>query len=55
MIADVLKVLLAGKIRNKLTVRNLSIINKVSGSILIAFACALLYGIIFLSDKLPGN
>ena len=52
MIADVLKVVLAGKIRKKLTVRNLSIINKVSGTILIGFAFALLYGIVFLSDKL---
>ena len=55
MIADVLKVMLAGKIRGKLTVRNLSIINKVSGTILIGFAFALLYGIIFLSDTLPVN
>jgi len=55
MIADVLKVMLAGKIRNKLTIRNLSIINKISGTILIGFAFALLYGIIFLSDKLPVN
>ena len=55
MIADVLKVLLAGKIRKKLTVRNLSIINKISGSILIVFAFALLYGIVFLSEELPGN
>jgi len=55
MIADVLKVMLAGKIRKKLTVRNLSIINKVSGTILIGFAFALLYTIVFLSDKLPTN
>jgi threonine/homoserine/homoserine lactone efflux protein len=55
MIADVLKVLLAGRIRKKLTIKNLSIINKISGSILIGFAVVLLYGIIFLSDRLPGN
>jgi|SRR6266480_3293129 len=55
MIADVAKVMLAGKIRRKLTLRNLSIINKISGTILIGFAFALLYGIIFLYDKLPGN
>jgi len=55
MVADVLKVMLAGKIRKRLTVRNLSIINKVSGTILIGFAFALLYGIVFLSDKLPVN
>jgi len=55
MFADVFKVLLAGRIRNKLTIHNLSIINKVSGTILIAFAFVLLYGIIFLSNRLPGH
>lgn len=55
MIADVAKVLMAGRIRQKLTLGNLSIINKVSGTILIGFGIALLYGIVFLSDKLPGN
>jgi threonine/homoserine/homoserine lactone efflux protein len=55
MLADVFKVLLAGRIRNKLTIHNLSIINKISGTILIGFAFVLLYGIIFLSNKLPGN
>ena len=55
MLADGAKVLLAGRIRRKLTIRNLSIINKISGTILIGFAIALLYGIIFLSDRLPGN
>jgi threonine/homoserine/homoserine lactone efflux protein len=55
MIADMAKVLMAGKIRNKLTLRNLSIINKISGTILIGFGLALLYGIVFLWDKLPAN
>lgn len=55
IIADVAKVFMAGKIRSKLTVHNLSIINKVSGTILIGFGLALLYGVIFLSDKLPSN
>jgi len=55
IIADVAKVFLAGKIRDKLTLRNLSIINKVSGTILIGFGVALMYGIAFLSDKLPAN
>lgn len=49
--ADVAKVLLAGKLRNRLTLHNISIINKVSGVILVAFGFALLYGTIFLSDK----
>jgi len=52
MIADVAKVLLAGKLRNRLTLRNLSIINKISGTILIGFALVLLYGIVFLSEKI---
>ena len=55
IIADVAKVLLAGKIRNKLTVHNISIINKISGTILIGFALVLLYGIVFFSDKIPSN
>ena len=35
--ADVGKVMMAGNLRKKLTVHNLSIINKISGAILIAF------------------
>jgi len=49
--ADVGKVMLAGTLRNKLTVHNLSIINKVSGTILIGFGVALVYSIIFLPGK----
>ncbi len=48
MSADVGKVMMAGNLRKKLTVHNLSIINKISGAILIAFGIALLYGVIFL-------
>jgi len=55
ILADIAKVFMAGKIRRKLTLGNLSIINKISGTILIGFGIALLYGIVFLSDKLPGN
>jgi threonine/homoserine/homoserine lactone efflux protein len=39
--ADVLKVMMAGKLRSKLTLRTLTIINKISGSILIIFGLAL--------------
>ena len=39
--ADVLKVMMAGKLRNKLTLRTLTIINKISGSLLIGFGLAL--------------
>ena len=51
MAADVGKVMLAGTLRNKLTLHNLSIINKVSGTILIGFGIALVYSIIFLPGK----
>ncbi|HYC28190.1 MAG TPA: LysE family transporter, partial [Chitinophagaceae bacterium] len=55
ILADTAKVFMAGKIRSKITLKNLSLINKISGTILIGFGIALLYGIVFLSDKLPGN
>lgn len=51
MLADTAKVLLAGSLRKKLTVHNISLITKISGGILIAFAFALIYGIVFWSDK----
>jgi threonine/homoserine/homoserine lactone efflux protein len=50
--ADVFKVLLAGKLRKKLTLHNLAVINKISGLILAGFGIALLYGTYFLSDKI---
>jgi threonine/homoserine/homoserine lactone efflux protein len=52
MAADILKVLLAGKLRNRLTLHNISVINKVSGLILAGFGLALFYGTFFLSDKI---
>lgn len=52
MAADVLKVMLAGKLRNRLTLHNMSVINKVSGLILAGFGFALLYGTFFLSDRI---
>ena len=55
IIADMAKVLLAGRIRKKLTLHNISIINRISGTILIGFALVLLYGIVFYSDKIPTN
>ncbi|MFT3826209.1 MAG: LysE family translocator [Chitinophagaceae bacterium] len=50
--ADICKVLLAGKLRKKLTLHTLAVINKVSGVILVGFGVALLYATIFLPDKL---
>jgi threonine/homoserine/homoserine lactone efflux protein len=52
MAADAGKVLMAGKLRKRLTLHNLSIINKISGTILIGFGIALLWGVLYLSDKI---
>ena len=52
MTADVGKVMMAGKLRSKLTLHTLSIINRISGTILIGFGIALLWGVIFFSDKI---
>ena len=43
---DILKVMLAGKIREKLTPHNIHIINRISGIILIGFGIALIWGIL---------
>lgn len=50
IVADVAKVLLAGRLGAKLTINNISIINKVTGVILAAFGFALLYTAIFVKD-----
>jgi len=52
MAADTGKVMMAGKLRKRLTLHNLSIVNKVSGTILICFGIALLWGVIFWSSKI---
>lgn len=51
MLADVAKVMMAGKIRNSLTPRHIMLINRVSGTILVIFAAVLVYGVLFLEDK----
>ncbi|RYY13577.1 MAG: lysine transporter LysE [Chitinophagaceae bacterium] len=48
IIADIMKVFMAGKLRKRLTLHNISLINKVSGTILIGFGIALLYGAFYL-------
>ena len=48
MAADIGKVMMAGKLRNKLTLKMLVIINKISGTILIGFGIVLLWGVVFL-------
>jgi threonine/homoserine/homoserine lactone efflux protein len=47
MAADIGKVVLAGKLRSKLTLHNIRLINRISGFILICFGTALLIGVIF--------
>lgn len=49
---DVLKVLLAGKIRNRLTPHNIHIINKINGLLLIVFGVALVWGLIIYGKRL---
>ncbi|MFZ9660329.1 MAG: LysE family translocator [Chitinophagaceae bacterium] len=44
IIADIFKVFMAGKIRNQLTARHIHLINRISGSILLIFGAALVYG-----------
>lgn len=45
ILADILKVVLAARVRHSLTPHNISIINKISGTILIGFGLAIIYGI----------
>ncbi len=52
LLTDCLKVLLAGKIRRKLTPHNIHILNRVNGIILIVFGIALIWGLIFYGKKL---
>ena len=49
---DVLKVMLAGKIREKLTAHNIHIINRISGMILIGFGIALIWGILSYGNEI---
>jgi len=50
---DIAKVLLANKIRTKLTPHNIHIINRISGLIFIGFGIALIWGIVF--SKTAGH
>jgi len=49
---DIAKVMLAGKIREKLTPHNIHIVNRVNGLILIGFGIALIWGLLLYADKL---
>ena len=50
--ADVAKVLLAERLRSKLTVHTIAVINRIAGTILVAFGGFLLYQTIFHLEKL---
>lgn len=50
--ADILKVFLAGKIRNRLTPHNIHILNRLNGLILIVFGFALIWGLIIYGKRL---
>ena len=49
---DIAKVMLAGRIRKKLTPHNIHIISRINGLILIGFGIALIWGLIHYADKL---
>jgi hypothetical protein len=44
--------MMAGNLGKRLTLHNLSIINKISGFILIGFGVVLAWGVIFITHKL---
>jgi threonine/homoserine/homoserine lactone efflux protein len=45
---DIAKVMLAGKIRNRLTPHNIHILNRINGIILMIFGIALIWGLLFI-------
>jgi threonine/homoserine/homoserine lactone efflux protein len=49
---DILKVMLAGKIRNRLTPHNIHILNRLNGIILIIFGFALIWGLLIYGKRL---
>jgi threonine/homoserine/homoserine lactone efflux protein len=50
--ADVVKVTLAGKLRKKLTIKNIRLINRISGLILLIFGAVLLIGVLLFVKKI---
>ena len=49
--SDILKVVLAGKLRTKLNEKNISLINKISGLILLVFGAILIVGVFYSNLK----
>jgi threonine/homoserine/homoserine lactone efflux protein len=50
--SDILKVILAGKIRNRLTPHNIHLINRINGIILIVFGIAMIWGLLIYGKRL---
>lgn len=53
--SDILKVVLAGKLRKKLTLKNIRMVNKISGLILLAFGTVLLVSLLFFGKNIGHN
>ena len=49
---DIAKVVLAGKLRRRLTLKNIQLINRINGVILIGFGVALIIGLLFYGQHL---
>ena len=49
---DILKVFLAGKIRNRLTPHNIHIVNRINGLLLIVFGIALVWGLLVYGERI---
>ena len=49
---DLLKVMMAQKIRRKLTPHNIQILSRINGVVLLGFGLVLLWGLIFYADKI---
>jgi threonine/homoserine/homoserine lactone efflux protein len=52
LVADIAKVFLANKIRQRMTLKNIQLINRLNGIILIGFGIALLSGLLFFSERM---
>ena len=51
LLTDILKVMMAQKIRKKLTPHNIQILSRINGLVLLGFGLVLLWGLIFYGDK----
>jgi len=54
LFSDIMKVLLANKIRKRLTLKNILLLNRLNGIILIGFGVVLLWGLLFYSHKISS-